>query len=75
MSDLPPCAGCKRPVQLITMTRDGRPAMVDPDDDPQGSIEITRGGSGWVGRPIGRKTRATDERYRKVHQHECGGGV
>ena len=71
MSALPPCAGCDRPVQLISMIADGRPGMVDPDDDPQGTLEIRRGGLGWVGRPIGRQTPPSSDEWRKVRPHVC----
>jgi hypothetical protein len=62
------CFACQQPVLIVTTDTGTR--MLDPQPDPDGTVEIRRSGLGWRGRWTGANTTCTPG-WLKFATHSC----
>jgi hypothetical protein len=63
------CFVCQQPVLIVAM--DTKTIALEPDADPNGTVEVRRSGLGWRGRWTGKGTAPTYGWTSKHVTHTC----
>lgn len=63
------CFACKAPVLVVALAFTTR--TVEPEPDPEGTVELRRSGGGWRGQMTGARTPLTPGWVSKHRFHTC----
>ena len=64
-----PCFACQQPILVVTTDTGTR--SLDPEPDPDGTVEIRPSGRAWRGRFTGARTALTPGWTAKHATHSC----